>query len=264
MQVIAVGPPRSATESLQQALLRLGYEYTYHGWDMMFEDHHNMHGWSQLCRRKFLGTNDDGDCEITAEDFDAILGNSVAVTDAPASVFASEMIRAYPDAKVILNTNNDLNRWHQSAVKNIVGVNRNWMFWVMSWTSKDLFWAWNMWERMLWPGLFRCMGHPGRNLDIGITRNGKWIYREHCDMIRGLVPKEKLLEWNVQDGWEPLCQFLGKDVPEEPFPNVNNAAGFKGREKQAMDLWFGQGFKNIAKVGVVLAAIGAAYWRLII
>ena len=156
MQVICVGPPRSATESLQQALIMLGYDHTYHGWDIMFEEPHNMRAWSKLARRKFLGAADnDGDCEITAEDFDALLGHAVAVADAPASVFASEMIRAYPEAKVILNTNPDLDRWHQSAVTNIAGVNRNWLFWIMSWTSKDLFWVWHTAERMMWPGLFR-------------------------------------------------------------------------------------------------------------
>ena len=82
-------------------------------------------------------------------------------------------------------------------------------------------------------------------------------------MIRGLVPKERLLEWNVQDGWESVCQFLDKDVPSEPFPHVNTAAGFKGREKQAMDLWFGQGFKNIAKAASVLAAVCAMCWKLV-
>ena len=110
---------------------------------------------------------------------------------------------------------------------------------------------------MLWPALFRCIDN---NLEMGIVSNGKWIYREHCDMVRGLVPKERLLEWSVQDGWEPLCQFLGKEVPDEPFPHANTAAGFKAREKQAIDLWFSQGFKNLAKVGVVLAGAGAAYW----
>ncbi|KIX01457.1 uncharacterized protein Z518_09183 [Rhinocladiella mackenziei CBS 650.93] len=262
MQVICVGPPRSGTESLQRALIKLGYDYTYHGWDMMFEDRHNMPGWCRLARRKFLATDENGDCEITAEEFDALLGHAVAVTDAPASVFASEMIRAYPEAKVILNISNDLDRWHRSAIKNIVGINRSWMFWLMSWWSPGLFWAWHMAERYFWPGLFRCMGFPGANLEIGIVRNGKWIYREHCNMIRGLVPKERLLEWNVLDGWEPLCRFLGKDIPQnEPFPHVNDAAGYQSREKQAISLWFGQGFKNMVKVAVVLAAVTLAYWR---
>lgn len=160
-----------------------------------------------------------------------LLGHSVAVADAPASVFASEMIRAYSDAKGVFNINGDLNRWHQGAVNNIVGVNRNWMFWLMSWTSKDLFWSWTMAERMLWPRPFRCMGFLGSNLGSGIVRNGKWICRNHCDILRGPVPKEKLLESSVQDGWKPLCQFLGKYIPNEPFPHAHDAAGFKGREK---------------------------------
>ncbi len=50
-------------------------------------------------------------------------------------------------------------------------------------------------------------------------------------MIRGLVAKDRLLEWTVEDGWEPLCEFLGKDVPNEPFPHVNTRdKGWKDRE----------------------------------
>lgn len=51
-------------------------------------------------------------------------------------------------------------------------------------------------------------------------------------MVRGLVSKESLLEWTVEGGWEPLCAFLGKPVPDEPFPYVNAAAaaGWAGQE----------------------------------
>jgi hypothetical protein len=51
-------------------------------------------------------------------------------------------------------------------------------------------------------------------------------------MIRGLVPKDRLLEWTVHDVWPPLCEFLGKPIPEEPFPHVNTAAGFEGQESR--------------------------------
>lgn len=40
-------------------------------------------------------------------------------------------------------------------------------------------------------------------------------------MIKGLVPPERLLIYNVSEGWGPLCQFLGKPVPEEEFPSGN-------------------------------------------
>lgn len=44
-------------------------------------------------------------------------------------------------------------------------------------------------------------------------------------MVRGLVPEVRFLEWKVEDGWETLRAFLGKPVPEKPFPHANAAAG---------------------------------------
>jgi hypothetical protein len=264
LQVICVGMPRTATESLQHALIRLGCDHTYHGWDVMFEDPHNMRLWGKLGRRKYLGEANSprGDTSFTAEDFDEVLGHAVAVCDASASCFARELIKPYPGTKVILNTSADMDHWHTCVIKNIAGINRNWLLWVMSWTSADLFWVWNVAERIPLPGLFRCIDAPGLpgNLERGIGRSGKWVHAEHAAMVKGLVEKERLLEWTVLDGWEPLCAFLDKEIPDEPFPHVNDAAGFKGRGKQVMELWLKQGFANIGKAVLVVALVGVAFW----
>lgn len=53
----------------------------------------------------------DGNNDFTAADFDPLIGHSVAVTDAAASVFAAELIAAYPEAKVVLNYRRDLDAW---------------------------------------------------------------------------------------------------------------------------------------------------------
>ena len=42
-------------------------------------------------------------------------------------------------------------------------------------------------------------------------------------MMRRIVPKERLLESDITDGWEPLCTFLNKPMPDIPFPRVNDA-----------------------------------------
>jgi hypothetical protein len=42
--------------------------------------------------------------------------------------------------------------------------------------------------------------------------------------VRKTVPKERLLEVELGSGWEPLCKFLGKRIPDQPFPHVNEAA----------------------------------------
>lgn len=51
--------------------------------------------------------------------------------------------------------------------------------------------------------------------------SGKEVYLEHYAMVKMLVPKERLLEYEVKDGWEPLCKFLDTPQPHGPFPNSN-------------------------------------------
>jgi hypothetical protein len=49
------------------------------------------------------------------------------------------------------------------------------------------------------------------------------IIKIHNKSIIKSVPKEKLLVMRLQNGWKPLCEFLGKPIPEEPFPRVNDS-----------------------------------------
>ena len=169
-----------------------------------------MQGWWRSARRKWYGT-DDGDSDITREDFEALLGHSVAVTAAAASVLAAEMIAAYPEAKIVLNTRRDLDAWHRCCIENLGDLNDSWQVYLMSWFSAYRFWSWTVYERLLWRLFFRATDNSEGSLARAIRRNGKWIYREHCNMNRGLVPKETLLEWSVEDGREPLCK--DRDCP---------------------------------------------------
>ena len=50
---------------------------------------------------------------------------------------------------------------------------------------------------------------------------------KHNEHIRSVVPKERLLEYNLGDGWGPLCKFLGKPVPDEPYPWINEGDNTK-------------------------------------
>ena len=46
-------------------------------------------------------------------------------------------------------------------------------------------------------------------------------YRDYNERVQTAIPKERLLVYNVKQGWEPLCMFLGCEVPRESFPWVN-------------------------------------------
>ena len=139
----------------------------------MFETPHRIQAWARLARKKWYGAN-SGETDISAADFDAIIGHAVAVSDAPASVFAADIIAAYPDARVVLNTRRDLNEWHRSVDETIVSINESWFFWFWSFFNREMFWAWHVAERYLWPLLFRA---PDGNLATAVRRNGKWIHR---------------------------------------------------------------------------------------
>jgi hypothetical protein len=47
-------------------------------------------------------------------------------------------------------------------------------------------------------------------------------YLDHYSYVRSIVPNDRLLEFESRDGWEPLCEFHGKDVPEQPYPRIND------------------------------------------
>jgi len=169
MAVLCVGLPRSGTESLQKALLHLGYDHTYHGWDIVYDSECHSPGWVALARKKFyLGQ------PLTAADFDSLLGHSVAVTDAAASVFASDMIAAYPDAKVVLNMRGDVDAWERSLQRTLVRANESWGFWIASWLDRECFWAWHVYERFLWPVLFRAQDGDMKG---AVGRNARWVQR---------------------------------------------------------------------------------------
>ena len=67
----------------------------------------------------------------------------------------------------------------------------------------------------------------------GLTTREEMLdaYNNHVEAVKAELPPGRLLVFDVREGWEPLCTFLGKDVPEEPFPRSNNRADFWDRLK---------------------------------
>ena len=56
-------------------------------------------------------------------------------------------------------------------------------------------------------------------------------FRRHTEEVKRTIPAERLLIYNVGDGWEPLCKFLGLPVPDAPYPSENSRAEFIARAK---------------------------------
>lgn len=86
---------------------------------------------------------------------------------------------------------------------------------------------------------------------------------EHCNMIRGLVLPEKLLEWTVEDEWEPLCKFLDKPIPEEPFPHVNKASGWDYRVAETSKRYMWSALPGLAIVTTATVGLGAIAYKVL-
>lgn len=77
-------------------------------------------------------------------------------------------------------------------------------------------------------------------------------------MVRGLgLPRERLLEWSVKDGWEPLCKFLGKPVPDEPFPNGNPTTEWVQRVGDTLMEYNQRAVRNMVVFGAVVVGISS-------
>ena len=75
------------------------------------------------------------------------------------------------------------------------------------------------------------------------------IFEEHNREVIATIPSQRLLVFDVKEGWQPLCAFLGVPVPaDEPFPHVNDAADFSRRQRDQ--------YRHIARM--LLPALGAA------
>lgn len=75
------------------------------------------------------------------------------------------------------------------------------------------------------------------------------------------MPPERLLEWNIGDGWEPLCEFLDKPIPDVEFPHSNAAnKGWKERMEWINEHRLKKAQRNLVMfIGAAAAAATAAY-----
>ena len=85
----------------------------------------------------------------------------------------------------------------------------------------------------------------------------KQQFMEHYSHVRRVVPKENLLEFKAEDGWIPLCEFLGHQVPEEEFPSINDAQEYVRIHKF---IWWRTTAYALAKTVLpVVVALGGIY-----
>jgi hypothetical protein len=140
-----------------------------------------------------------------AGDWNEIFAGYVAQVDFPGAAFWRQISGTFPDALVILSTR-PAEAWYRSAAATIFQLD------LESSPFRDV---WREW-----------MGDRFDDPAVMIA-----AYERHNAAVRSSVPPNRLLEWTVADGWEPLCDRLGLSVPDEAFPWTNTTAEFRAQNR---------------------------------
>ena len=202
LKVIGAGFGRTGTLSLKHALEALGFDRCYHMTEL-FDNPGVDEQWDAIVRG-------------APANWHTIFKGYQATVDWPACAFYKELMQAYPDAKVLLSVR-DPEKWYESVANTIYQVSHQ----NPAHASTP---HGHMVHTLIWQGTF-----DGRfeDKDYAIA-----VFLRHIEEVKQHVPAEKLLVYNVKEGWEPLCAFLGAEVPAKTFPHDNDRANFVGRIRQ--------------------------------
>ena len=210
MKIVGAGFGRTGTTSLKAALEKLGFGPCYHMTEVFAHPKH-ADFWVSAWRGESV-------------DWEGVLGEYQATLDWPACTFYEELMERNPDAKVIL-TVRDPESWYDSVRNTIYELSNA----IRSPISRTVFGLISLLtfggfaggrtplaDEIIWQGTF-----DGRFEDRDYAIR---VFKQHNEEVKRKVPSGKLLVYEVKEGWGPLCEFLGVEAPDEPFPRLNDAA----------------------------------------
>ncbi|KAJ5167272.1 NAD dependent epimerase/dehydratase [Penicillium canariense] len=210
-QVIGAGLPRTGTASFSRALEILCDGPVFHcGTQATLGPTIQIKQWMEILRRWLAGT--DSDREIMFQTLQSQLDGYAAVTDSPGSQFVPELMELYPDAKVIC-TVRDAISWEKS-MDQVRNATVPWYLHLVLLPLPGL--------RYFIPYLHLLAAQWEKLYSEAIpTRQS---YHRHIAWLKEVVPEDRLVFFEVKDGWEPLCKALGRDIPkDQPFPHINDS-----------------------------------------
>lgn len=198
LSVIGAGFGRTGTETMKLALEALGLGPCHHMKEVVSNP-------DQLAFWRSVAGGQVADWD------EAFAGYNSAV-DWPSAYFWRELSQVYPDAKVLL-TLRSADSWFSSMEKTILEILK---------ASTD--------EASIGLRLIRDRVFGGRldDRDHVIA-----MYEKNTADVQAAFDGERLLTYTIGDGWEPLCRFFGKPVPDTPFPHRNAANAFHASMSQA-------------------------------
>jgi len=243
LKVIGAGFGRTGTWSMFAALNQLGFP-CYHMQEVLL----NKANASHLGFWYEVANSPPG----TQHPWEEVFAKYIATVDNPGCCVWRELLAAYPDAKVIVTLHpRGAKAWYDSTIDTIYFTETLWQWKILEWLTPFGRKLGAMSRKLIWQ---RSLQGTMADETRAIAR-----YHAHIEEIKAAVPPEKLLIFQVSEGWGPLCKFLGVPEPANGFPNLNDRASIKKLIKGII-----RGAYLTLGLGIVaLAALGYGVYRLI-
>lgn len=158
------------------------------------------------------------DKQFILEKLRGLLDGYAATADSAMCQFVPELLELHPNA-VVICTVRDPDAWAKS-----MGELASTSF--QTALSILLFWVPCLRHFPRWVDLL----HAGRWGELYTLPGekptfGRQTWERHMDHLQRVVPKERLVLYDVRDGWEPLCRILSVPIPENTdFPRINDGS----------------------------------------
>lgn len=197
VRVIGAGVGRTGTYSLKLALEQLGFGPCHHMEEVVKAPERQVPLWSAAARGE--------------PDFAAAYAGFGSAVDWPTAAFWRELAETYPQAKFILTTRSP-ESWGDSYSQTIHALLSR---------PEEALPETRPWFEMALAVIKRS------GFDTGMSRHELIAaFETRNAAVQNALPPERLLVYEVREGWEPLCAFLGKPQPADPFPRSNNREEF--------------------------------------
>jgi hypothetical protein len=197
LKVVGSGLGRTGTKSMQTALNMLGVGPCHHMVEV-FSHPQSMQWWI--------------DASEGRPNWDLIFKDYRSMVDYPGAAYWKELADHYPEAKV-LHTVRDPDKWFDSTQATIFAPQG-----AAARADGD-----SVQTRFFNSFIGDLRPHLA---DRAYMTD---FFRKHTEAVKAAIAPERLLVFEVGEGWERLCKFLGVPVPAEPYPSENSTAEFQAR-----------------------------------
>jgi len=200
LKVIGSGFGRTGTKSLKDALETLGFGPCHHMHELL-EYPDQVPTWQALA---------NGD----TRDWETVFNGYSSQVDWPGAHYWEQTVAAFPDAKVVHSVR-PIEKWWASFDKTIGKLLERHKELDFPPLVRDIL---DMNSQFIGEATF---GGNFRDRDTAIAT----FEKRTCD-VRAAVPADRLLVFDVAEGWAPLCAFLQVAEPDILFPHHNLRADF--------------------------------------